>query len=183
MQVYCVSLWWQVRLVNLHNVEFFYKRIAYYPEIYYFISLYSVLCMQQVGEWLSWLGMLPLIWSCVVQFPQLFWETIVGFDSHTPHCPAQSCLVCKEEEWVASLQAVCHLPRWSEFPSVNKKHIRPNSFAVQPIAPKILSMTYHFLIDHTKKLIDHMYRNIDWSYRNTDWSYKKTDWYQLRFWC
>ena len=39
--------------------------------------------------------------------------------------------------------------------SVNKKPVRPNSFAVRPPAPKILSMTYHFFIDHTKKLIDH----------------------------
>jgi hypothetical protein len=40
-------------------------------------------------------------------------------------------------------------------PSVNKKTVGPNSFAVRPTAPKILSMTYYFLIDHTKKLIDH----------------------------
>jgi hypothetical protein len=39
--------------------------------------------------------------------------------------------------------------------SVNKKTVRPNSFAVRPTAPKILSMTFNFLIDHTKNLIDH----------------------------
>ena len=38
--------------------------------------------------------------------------------------------------------------------SVNKKTVRPNSFAVRPTAPKILSMTYYFLIGHAKKLID-----------------------------
>ena len=41
-------------------------------------------------------------------------------------------------------------------PSVNKKTDRPNSFAVRPTAPNILSMTYYILIDHhAKKLIDH----------------------------
>ena len=35
------------------------------------------------------------------------------------------------------------------------KAVRPNSFAVRPTVPKILSMTYHFLINQTKKLIDH----------------------------
>ena len=39
--------------------------------------------------------------------------------------------------------------------SVNKKTVRPKRFAVRPTAPKILSMMYHFLIDHTQKLIDH----------------------------
>ena len=37
----------------------------------------------------------------------------------------------------------------------------PNSFAVRPTAPKILSMMYYFLIDHTKKLIDHTELLID----------------------
>ena len=39
--------------------------------------------------------------------------------------------------------------------SVNKNTVRPNSFTVRTTAPKILSMMYYFLIDHTKKLIDH----------------------------
>jgi hypothetical protein len=39
--------------------------------------------------------------------------------------------------------------------SVNKKTARPISFAVRPTPQKILSLTYYFLIDHTKKLIDH----------------------------
>ena len=39
----------------------------------------------------------------------------------------------------------------AETASVNNKTVRPNSFAVlRPTAPKILSMTYHFLIDHKK---------------------------------
>ena len=68
-------------------------------------------------EWLSWLSMLPLIWSCVVRLPQIFWESIVvGFDSDTLHHPAQSCLVCKEKG-LAPLQAVCRLPpRGFQFP-------------------------------------------------------------------
>ena len=37
--------------------------------------------------------------------PAVFWETVVGFNCHTPHRPAWSCLVCKEK-WVAPLQGV-----------------------------------------------------------------------------
>ena len=36
-----------------------------------------------------------------------------------------------------------------------RRFVRLNSFAVRPTAPKILSMMYYFLIDHTTELIDH----------------------------
>ena len=55
-----------------------------------------------------------------------------------------------------------------------EKPVRPNSFAVRPTAPKILSMTYHFLIDHTKKLIDHTELLIDHTEKLIDHT-KKTD--------
>jgi hypothetical protein len=47
-------------------------------------------------EGLSWLITLPLIWSCVDQFLQLFLEAIVGFDSQTPYHSTRSCLVRKK---------------------------------------------------------------------------------------
>ena len=44
---------------------------------------------------------------------------IVGFDSHTPHHPTQSCLVCKEK-WVA--------------PPPSKSSVLPSSVGVSPKA-------------------------------------------------
>ena len=47
----------------------------------------------------SWLSMMPLIWSCVVRFPQFFEKQLLGFDSHTPYCARNSRF--------APLQAAC----------------------------------------------------------------------------
>ena len=47
--------------------------------------------------------------------------------------------------------------------SVNKKKPLGLTFSLKdPLPQKILNMTYHFLIDHTKILIDHTKKLIDW---------------------
>ena len=50
-----------------------------------------------------------------------FLEAIVGFDSHTPYCPAQSCLFWKKK----LVSPYKRLPGWSEFPLMLRQKQSP----------------------------------------------------------
>ena len=85
-----------------------------------FVASIHRLCLllSQVGQGNGSVGWACCLWFEVVWIDsRKFVETqLLGLTrSHTPHCPRQSCLVCKEK-WVALLQPLCGLPRRSEFP-------------------------------------------------------------------
>ena len=69
-----------------------------------------------LGEWLSWLGMLPLISSCGVQFPQFFEKHLLG-STPTLLTITGGLAGCARKSGLP-LEAVRHLPRWSEFPLI-----------------------------------------------------------------
>ncbi len=108
---------------GLYYISIVCSEIALYCYLYELANYLLV----EIEEWLSWLGTLPLIWRCVVRFPQFFEKQLLGSTPTLLTVPRSVAWWCARRSRFPHVQAVCRLPRWSEFSLTLR--LRQSSFA------------------------------------------------------